>query len=795
MKIILRFNCSFILLTAFLFLLNTFVIKNSLAQELPLVYDAENTGADCPIPYLPAFSELTTITKSLPDPFEWIDGRGRMKNFSDWRIRRAEIGAQIANYEIGPKPTRPDDITASYSNGVLTVNVTVNNHTLTLTSQVILPAGTSPFPAVIGMNSPSGSIPSNIFSDRNIAEIRFSHNQVTTYGNPSTANPYYQLYPNLNPTNTGQYSAWAWGVSRIIDGLELVQNVLPIDLKHIAVTGCSYAGKMALFAGAFDERIALTIAQESGGGGATSWRYSHSEPAGSVELIDNTDYNWFMNSMAQFSGDNVWKLPEDHHELMAMCAPRALLVTANPDYIWLSNPSCDVCSRAAKEVYNTLGISDRFGFSVVGGHSHCAVPNSQIPEIEAFVDKFLLGKDTVNTDSISDSPYNIDLAPWITWTNPVLQNDTTFYTSLVYPSNLQVGLDTNITFKWKSITASEKYYFELSKDQTFDSIYVSDSTTTDTSKTFTGLLKNQRYYWRIKVKSTSDSGPWSNIFSFVTTLSEPAAPKLVSSVSDKTGYITFTWNSVENTERYTIQVAVNQSFTNIFKSASITDTSNSIGWFREGIPYYWRIQASNLAGSGLWSDTGNITVIYLPSDLALQSSAANEITLTWKNNSTIEEGNIIERKQGPEGSFAVIDTLKGTGNEFVDKNVEAGQNYIYRIKAYKDSLESEYSNEASFLVDVKSEAGKIPTEYSISQNFPNPFNPATKIKFGLPKAGLTRITVYDLLGRDIMTLINNELKAGYHEVNFDAHNLPSGIYLYKIQSGEFTQTKKMILMK
>ncbi|MFZ0453183.1 MAG: T9SS type A sorting domain-containing protein [Ignavibacteriaceae bacterium] len=795
MKIILRFNCSFILLTAFLFLLNTFVIKNSLAQELPLVYDAENTGADCPIPYLPAFSELTTITKSLPDPFEWIDGRGRMKNFSDWRIRRAEIGAQIANYEIGSKPTRPDDITASYSNGVLTVNVTVNNHTLTLTSQVILPAGTSPFPAVIGMNSPSGSIPSNIFSDRNIAEIRFSHNQVTTYGNPSTANPYYQLYPNLNPTNTGQYSAWAWGVSRIIDGLELVQNVLPIDLKHIAVTGCSYAGKMALFAGAFDERIALTIAQESGGGGATSWRYSHSEPAGSVELIDNTDYNWFMNSMAQFSGDNVWKLPEDHHELMAMCAPRALLVTANPDYIWLSNPSCDVCSRAAKEVYNTLGISDRFGFSVVGGHSHCAVPNSQIPEIEAFVDKFLLGKDTVNTDSISDSPYNIDLAPWITWTNPVLQNDTTFYTSLVYPSNLQVGLDTNITFKWKSITASEKYYFELSKDQTFDSIYVSDSTTTDTSKTFTGLLKNQRYYWRIKVKSTSDSGPWSNIFSFVTTLSEPAAPKLVSSVSDKTGYITFTWNSVENTERYTIQVAVNQSFTNIFKSASITDTSNSIGWFREGIPYYWRIQASNLAGSGLWSDTGNITVIYLPSDLALQSSAANEITLTWKNNSTIEEGNIIERKQGPEGSFAVIDTLKGTGNEFVDKNVEAGQNYIYRIKAYKDSLESEYSNEASFLVDVKSEAGKIPTEYSISQNFPNPFNPATKIKFGLPKAGLTRITVYDLLGRDIMTLINNELKAGYHEVNFDAHNLPSGIYLYKIQSGEFTQTKKMILMK
>ena len=795
MKITLHHNLYLILLATFLFLLDTLIISDSYAQEMPLVYDVENTGADCPIPYLPAFSELTTIIKSLPDPFEWADGRGRMKNFSDWKIRRAEIGAQIENYEIGPKPARPDDINASYSNGVLTVNVTANGYTLTLTSQVILPTGTGPFLAVIGMNSPSGSIPSNVFTSRNIAEITFNHNQVTTYGSPSTSNPYYQLYPNLNPTNTGQYSAWAWGVSRLIDGLELVQDVLPIDLKHIAVTGCSYAGKMALFAGAFDERIALTLAIESGGGGATSWRYSHSEPAGSVELIDNTDYNWFMNSMKDFSGDNVWRLPEDHHELMAMCAPRALFVTANPDYTWLSNPSCDVCSRAAREVYNTLGISDRFGFSIVGGHSHCAIPNSQIPEIEAFVDKFMLGKDTVKTDSIADSPYNIDLSPWITWTNPVLQNDTNYYTSLVYPSNLQTGLDTSITFKWKKISASEKYYIELSNDHKFGDIYKSDSTTTDTSITFTGLSKNQRYYWRVKVKSASDSDPWSNTFSFVTTLSLPATPKLVSSVSDKTGYITFTWNKVENAENYTTQVAVNQTFTSIFKSATTTDTSKSITWFREGIKYYWHVQASNLAGSGLWSDTENVTILYLPSDLALQSSTANEITLTWKNNSTIEDGNIIERKQGSEGYFAVIDTSIGTGNEYVDKNAEDGQNYTYRIKAYKDSLESEYSNEASFLVDVKNETQKIPTVYSLSQNYPNPFNPATKIKFGLPKAGFTKISVYDLLGREIMTLINNELKAGYHEINIDAHNLPSGIYLYKIQLGDFTQTKKMILMK
>jgi Secretion system C-terminal sorting domain len=85
--------------------------------------------------------------------------------------------------------------------------------------------------------------------------------------------------------------------------------------------------------------------------------------------------------------------------------------------------------------------------------------------------------------------------------------------------------------------------------------------------------------------------------------------------------------------------------------------------------------------------------------------------------------------------------------------------------------------------------------YSISQNYPNPFNPTTKIKFGLPKAGLTKLIIYDLLGREVQTLINKELETGYHEINFDAGNFTSGVYFYRIQSGDFIQTKKMILMK
>jgi len=404
-----------ITVVTFSFILLSF---SSFAQP-PLVYKVENTGSKFKAPALPTIDQLPVVDP-LPDPFAWANGKGRSTKFSDWEKRRNEIKAQFENYEIGRKPLRPETITATFVRnkdsatiGTLTVNVIENGQTLTLVSQVAFPTGKGPFAAVIGMNSLNGSIPADIFTDRSIIRIRFAHNQVTTYNRPQNTDPFYKLYPDQNIDNAGQYSAWAWGISRIIDGLELVQSDLPVDLKHIAVTGCSYAGKMALIAGAFDERITLTIAQESGGGGATAWRVS--ETIGNVEKLGATSNQWFKNGLFQFSGLNVSKLPYDHHELMAMVAPRALLVTANTNYTWLANPSCYVASKATQEIYKTFGIADRFGFFIDGGHNHCAIPDAQRPAIEAFVDKFLLGKTDANT-TVAIHPYpDWDYERWYKW--------------------------------------------------------------------------------------------------------------------------------------------------------------------------------------------------------------------------------------------------------------------------------------------------------------------------------------------------------------------------------------------
>jgi hypothetical protein len=300
--------------------------------------------------------------------------------------------------------------------------------------------GNGPYPALIAMtffaaaSGPNyGSLPASVFSGLPIATVDFVHNQTALYSftTPSdhTKDPFYQLYPELcagicssGTSNSGEYAAWSWGVSRLIDGIILAShqaiNPLPIDTSHLAVTGCSYAGKMALFAGAFDERIALTIAQENGGGGAPSWRVSRQiEPQGSVENINSTSYDWFGGQMKQFASENVYKLPTDHNELMAMVAPRALLETGNTDFYWLSNRSNYVSARATQKIYNAFGIGDRFGFYIDGGHPHCGTLPAEAPAISVFVNKFMLGQTSVNSDvEVLPTAYSgLDYGRWTWW--------------------------------------------------------------------------------------------------------------------------------------------------------------------------------------------------------------------------------------------------------------------------------------------------------------------------------------------------------------------------------------------
>ncbi|WP_018667374.1 glycosyl hydrolase family 8 [Bacteroides gallinarum] len=428
--------------------------------EIPLVYDRECMGGNYPVPEMPPIDKLPEIT-ALPDPFAWADGSGRSTAFEDWERRRFEIARQLQHYELGMNPiVSKDSIEAVLHNDTLRVTVHENGETLLLTAPVKYPGGNGPFPAIIGIGRPTGSLPPQLFDKRGIAQITFDFTQVMSHTQKRGAEPINRLYPGQ--TEMGAYCAWSWGVSRLIDGLEKVGKKSHIDLSRLAISGCSFAGKMALFAGAFDERIALTIAQEPGGGGVDAWRVS--ETLGNVETLGRTNYAWFLESMRQFAGKNVSRLPVDHHELAALIAPRALLVLGNTDYEWLAEESDYVSCQAARTVWKAFSIEDRMGFSFQGGHMHCMLPESQYPEVEAFIDKFLLGKADVNTAVTKAEMFaDVDYLKWMPWADPEPEypgENGRPYTKGAFETRHYRNLFAELGYKQEDIDAKLKSVFE-----------------------------------------------------------------------------------------------------------------------------------------------------------------------------------------------------------------------------------------------------------------------------------------------------------------------------------------------
>ena len=98
-----------------------------------------------------------------------------------------------------------------------------------------------------------------------------------------------------------------------------------------------------------------------------------------------------------------------------------------------------------------------------------------------------------------------------------------------------------------------------------------------------------------------------------------------------------------------------------------------------------------------------------------------------------------------------------------------------------------------FLTGVSNE--EIPTVFALEQNYPNPFNPSTAIRFALPSASHVTLTVFNTLGQMVRELVNEERQAGYHEVSFDASDLTSGMYFYRMRSGDFTETRRLLLIR
>jgi hypothetical protein len=366
---------------------------------------------------VPSFSQLKDNAK-YPDPFKFLDGT-RMTTKEQWTKRRNEISALAQTFEYGIIPGKPQSVTGSFSSNKITVTCTQNGKTISFSCSIQYPSkGTAPYPAMIGcgMNTLSTTEILNL----GVALITLPVEELGQQNGMNTRGmgKFYDLYGSTH--SCGSLSAWSWGASRLIDALESTPAA-KINPTKLGVTGGSRYGKGALAIGAFDERIALTIPQESGSGGSGNYRFSESIGS-TVQRISSTvsEQPWFSKALDQFS-NAVNKLPYDHHEILGLVAPRGLLLIENPDFVWLCNEGCWNNGKTTEMIYDALGISDRFGYSSVGGHGHCQLPSSQYGDVNAFIKKFLLDDKSSSTDFFkSDKNYTLNTSKWLDWTAPTL---------------------------------------------------------------------------------------------------------------------------------------------------------------------------------------------------------------------------------------------------------------------------------------------------------------------------------------------------------------------------------------
>jgi len=370
---------------------------------------------------IPSYSSLQSNAK-MPDPFMFMNG-SRMTRKDQWAARKAEIIALSQAYEFGVKPPKPSTVTGSFSSNRITVTCSEGGKSISFSASITYPSsGTAPYPAIIGIGA--SSLNNSELSRLGVAVINFPNDEIANQTNSSSRGKgkFYDLYGSNH--SAGALMAWSWGVSRLIDALEQTPSA-NINASKLGVTGCSRNGKGALVAGAFEERIALTIPQESGSGGAASWRVSDAQKASgqNVQTLSQivTENCWFRQDFSQF-GSTANKLPYDHHAIAALCAPRALLIIENTSMEWLGNVSCYSNAVAAHMVWEALGVPDKMGFSQVGHSDHCGFPSSQQPELTAYIQKFLIGNGSGNTTIMkTDGGFTFDKAKWVDWTIPTLQ--------------------------------------------------------------------------------------------------------------------------------------------------------------------------------------------------------------------------------------------------------------------------------------------------------------------------------------------------------------------------------------
>ena len=424
-----------------------------------------------------------------------------------------------------------------------------------------------------------------------------------------------------------------------------------------------------------------------------------------------------------------------------------------------------------------------------------------------------------------------------------------------YPSG-GVTVATQPTFYWYSnVYAPSLYYLlQISTDPAFGSTVVNHTTNITTNSytvtsgevTTWAPVAGNTYYWRVKGSLDGTTyGPWSAGANFVYPTSSstaasvatpypatPASGSIVSVTNPTLSWYAYSSDPIQFQVIYSTDptlssgVLANILIGGVMTASSgagvlssrplINSTSFVLSGLTPGATYYWQVRAKSVtSGSyGAWSTLSYFTTA--PGAASVVPIAGSPINGTPINNTNATLSWILPAKSASTLTYDVqysktadfsneVTTAGNVDKASVDvNNLDKNAVYYWRVASKTGNGDvSSYSAPTSFntgAITSVEEKETLPATFELSQNYPNPFNPTTIINFALPKNSFVTLKVYDMLGREVKTLIDREISAGVHSFNWNAENnsgqkVTSGVYIYRISAGEFTAVKKMVLIK
>ncbi|NOS85449.1 MAG: T9SS type A sorting domain-containing protein [Ignavibacteria bacterium] len=389
--------------------------------------------------------------------------------------------------------------------------------------------------------------------------------------------------------------------------------------------------------------------------------------------------------------------------------------------------------------------------------------------------------------------------------------------TLLTPANFATGVSLTPLLDWVEDISATSYQVQIAIDSTF-AAPLWDTTGFNVSQVpvRAGLLTNvQTYFWRVRTTNPIGTGPWAQPFRFMTLLIPPIAPTLVDPTNgaiEISTTPTLNWDSVQYAATFRVQLSTDSTFTipHLINAGGLTFSQYNVpgGILNNNTVYYWRVNASNNAGTGPYSQVWRFRTVIsppvaAPTLLAPPNGSINQpltVTLDW-NDVFGTAGYKLLVSSDSLFNTTLLDTTIVPSLFAIPAGVLNGSSvYYWRVRGFNVGGFGPWSVTWRFttqIIGIEPISTIIPDKYMLYNNYPNPFNPVTNINFDIPssESSEAELVIYDITGRIVTVLVNSSLRPGKYSVRWNASGYSSGVYFYRLTSGSYSDIKKMVVVK